>query len=49
MTGKQKEFCKKFSEAFGSQKVSLNHRIIYQENLCSKVLNDTDIMKEVVS
>ena len=48
MIGKHKGFCKTFLEAFGAQKVVLNHCIIHQENLCNKVLDGIDIMKEVV-
>ena len=48
MVGKHKGFCKTFLEAFGAQKVVLNHCITYQENLCNKVLDGIDIMKEVV-
>ena len=48
MVEKHKGFCKTFLEPFGAQKVVLNHCIIHQENLCNKVLDDIDIMKEVV-
>ena len=48
MVGKQKECCENFLETFGSQEAALNHCIIHQENLCSKVLDNIDIMKEVV-
>ena len=48
MVGKHKGFCKNFLETFESQEAALNHCIIHQENLCSKVLDDIDIMKEVV-
>ena len=48
MIGKHKGFCKTFLEAFGAEKVVLNHCIIHQENLCNKVLDGIDIMKEVV-
>ena len=48
MVGKHKGFCKTFLEAFGAQKVVLNHCIIHQENLCNKVLDGIVIMKEVV-
>ena len=48
MVEKHKEFCKNFLETFGSQEAALNHCIIHQENLCSKVLDNIDIMKEVV-
>ena len=48
MVGKNKGFCKSFLEAFGAQKVVLNHCIIHQESLCNKVLDGIDIMKEVV-
>ena len=48
MVGKHKGFCKTFLEAFGAQKVVLNYCIIHQENLCNKVLDGIDIMKEVI-
>ena len=48
MVGKHKGFCKKFVETFESQEAALNHCIIHQENLCSKVLDNIDIIKEVV-
>ena len=48
MVKKHKGFCKTFLEAFGAQKVVLNHCIIHHENLCNKVLDGIDIMKEVV-
>ena len=48
MVGKHKEFCKNFLETFGSPEAALNHCIIHQENLCSKILDNIDIMKEVV-
>ena len=48
MVGKHKGFCKNFLETFGSQEAALNHCIIHLENLCSKVLDNIDIMKEVV-
>ena len=49
MVGKHKGFCKTFLEAFGAQKVVLNHCIIHQKNLCNKVQDGIDIMKEVVN
>ena len=48
MVGKHKGFYKNFLDTFGSQEAALNHCIIHQENLCSKVLDNIDIMKEVV-
>ena len=48
MVGRHKEFCKTFLKAFGAQKVVLNHCIFHQKNLCDKVLDGIDIMKEVV-
>ena len=48
MVGKHKGFRKNFLETFGSQEAELNHCIIHQEKLCSKVLDNIDIMKEVV-
>ena len=48
MVEKHKKFCKNFLKTFGSQEAALNHCIIHQENLCSKVLDYIDIMKEVV-
>ncbi|CAM1324002.1 Uncharacterised protein r2_g3265 [Pycnogonum litorale] len=48
MTGRIKGFANKFFNTIGSQGVVVNHCIIHQENLCTKVLGFTDVMKDVV-
>ena len=50
MTGKIKGFTKLFMDKLEVKKsdIVVNHCIIYQENLCSKVLGFEDIMKKVV-
>ncbi|XP_067937186.1 general transcription factor II-I repeat domain-containing protein 2A-like [Watersipora subatra] len=48
MTGKINGFTKKFLDAIGSPEVGVNHCIIHQETLCTKILGFTDVMKSVV-
>jgi len=48
MTGRTNGFAKKFLDTIGSQGVVVNHCIVHQENLCTKVLGFTDVMKDVV-
>ena len=50
MTGKIKGFTKLFMDELGVKKsdIVVNHCIIHQENLCSKVLRFNDIMRKVV-
>ena len=50
MNGKIKGFTKPFLDELGVQKsdIVVNHYIIHQENLCSKVLGFEDIMNKVV-
>ncbi|XP_067931084.1 general transcription factor II-I repeat domain-containing protein 2B-like [Watersipora subatra] len=48
MTGKINGFTNKFLDAIGSPGVVVNHCIIHQENLCTKILGFTDVMKSVV-
>ena len=49
MTGKIKGFTKKFLDSIGSKGVVVNHCIIHQDNLCTKVLGFADVMKDVVT
>ena len=50
MSGKIKGFTKLLMDELGVKKcyIPVNHCIIYQENLCSKVLGFEDVMKKVV-
>ena len=49
MTGKTNGFTKKLLDSIGSKRVVVNHCIIHQENLCTKVLGFVDVMKDVVT
>ncbi|XP_067929495.1 general transcription factor II-I repeat domain-containing protein 2A-like [Watersipora subatra] len=48
MAGKINGFTKKFLDAIGLPEVVVNHCIIHQKNLCTKILGFTDVMKSVV-
>ena len=50
MTGKIKGFTKLFMDELRVKKsdIAVNHSIIHQENLCSKILGFEDITKKVV-
>ncbi|XP_067939789.1 general transcription factor II-I repeat domain-containing protein 2A-like [Watersipora subatra] len=41
-------FTKKFLDAIGPPELVVNHCIIHQDNLCTKILGFTDVMKSVV-
>ncbi|XP_029652575.1 general transcription factor II-I repeat domain-containing protein 2A-like [Octopus sinensis] len=48
MTGGTNGFTKKFLDTIGSQEIVVNHCIIQQERLCTKVLDFTGVMTSVV-
>ena len=48
MTGWTNGLTKKFLDAVGAQDVVVNHCIIHQENLCTKVLALVEVMKNEV-
>ena len=48
MTGRINGFTKKFLNAVGAQDVVVSHCIIHQENLCTKVLDFAEVMRNVV-
>ena len=48
MTSRINVFTTKFLTAVGAQNVVVSHCIIHQENLCTKVLNFTEVMRNVV-
>ena len=48
MTGRINGFTKKFLNAVGEQDVVVSHCIIHQENLCTKVLDFAEVMRNVV-
>ena len=47
MTGRINGFTKKFLVAIGAQDVVVTHIIVHQENLCTKVLDFAEMMKNV--
>ena len=49
MVGKNNEFVKRFLDVIQSKDVLVSHCIIHQENLCSKELDFSEVMKNVVS
>lgn len=49
MVGKYNGFVKRFLDAIQTEDVLVSHCIIHQENLCSKVLDFGEVMKNVVS
>ena len=48
MTGRIIGFTIKFLTAVGAQNIVVSHCIIHQENLCTKVLDFVEIMRNVV-
>ena len=48
MTGRINGFTTKFLTAVGAQNVVVRHFIIHQENLCTKVLDFAEVMRNVV-
>ena len=48
MTGRTNGFTKKFLNAVGAQDVVLCHCIIHQENLCTKIVDFAEVMRNVV-
>ena len=48
MTGKNNGFSTKLIEALDVKEVVIYHCIIHQENLCSKVLDFPEVMKQLV-
>ena len=49
MVGKNNKFVKRFLDVIQSKDVLVSHCIIHQENLCSKELDFSEVMKNVVS
>ena len=49
MVGKNNGFVKRFLDVIQGEDVLVNHCIIHQENLCSKVLDFGEVMKNVAS
>ena len=48
MTSRINGFTSKFLTAVGAQNIVVSHCIIHQENLCTKVLNFAEVMRNVV-
>ena len=48
MTGRTNGFTKKFLNAVGAQDVVVSHCIIHQENLCTKIVDFAEVMRNVV-
>ena len=48
MTGRTNGFSKNFVNAVGAQNVVVSHCIIHQENLCTKVLDYAEVVRNVV-
>ena len=48
MTGRINGFIKKILNAVGAQDVVVSHRLIHQENLCTKVLDFAEVIRNVV-
>ena len=48
MTGRTNGFTKKFLDTIGTKMVVVNYCIIDPENVCTKVLGFTDVMKDVI-
>ena len=48
MTGRINGFTTKFLTAVGAQNVVVSHCIIHQKNLCAKVLDFAEVMRNVV-
>ena len=48
MTGRINGFTTKFLTAAGAQNIVVSHCIIHQENLCTKVLDFAEVIKNVV-
>ena len=49
MVGKNNGFVKRFLDVIQGEDVLVNHCIIHHENLCSKVLDFGEVMKNVAS